>query len=513
MCTHRHTLLSASLLALLIGSVVACSGPASGGPDDPQQKPITDGGTDAPWSADTGPVVADTGIGPTDTGSGADTGPVGDGGCTPTDTLDDPDDDGVDANCDGADGVVGKDVYVDATTGLSTNPGTPKAPLATLEQGIKLAVSRSGRVLVAAGTYTLDKLDASGEWKVLGGYDASFRGKPSRTLTTLNVPSTGLVLSAASRATLAHLTILGANADAKTPPSAHALRTSVEDLLLDDVLVRAGDARSGVDGADGALGLAGATGKPGMVSIGNGQTLCADGAFGGTKTIGAMGGSASPDGKPAGVGGSPGGNGGDGLHGADGLDAVRTPRLKAGLLEWASAKPGLGDGTPGYGGAGGANKDVGGYVGILKGGQGGNGGCPGHGGDGAESGGGSAAIVLLGGKVTVKRSELRTGVGGNGGNGGVGGAGGAGGKGGAKQCASPDGTLCGSDGGNGGSGGKGGHGGGGGGGWTLGIVTTGTATATTDPSTTFLLGAPGVGGEGAAGYAAGGDKRNTLKLD
>ncbi len=506
-----HRALVSAIGSLALAPLVACSSP----PDTPavHDAAPADTGADAPASADTGAPGADTGSGPTDSGLAGDTGTAGDGGCTPADTLDDPDDEGLDANCDGADGVVGKDVYVDATRGLSTNPGTPKAPLATLEQGIKLAVSRGGRVLVAAGSYSAERLDASGEWKLVGGYDASFLGKPSRALTTVNVPSTGLVLAIATKVTLAHLTVLGANADAKTPPSAHALRTSVDDLTLDDVLLRAGDGRSGVDGANGADGFAGkAVGSTG--GGWGGQTLCAGGVFAGATSAGALGGSPSPDGKPAGVGSTPGSNGGDGAKGADGTDAARTPLLKGGLVEWPAAKPGLGDGTAGYGGAGGANLDVGGFVGLLRGGQGGQGGCPGGGGEAAESGGGSIALVLSAGKVTLKRSEVRTGVGGNGGNGGLGGVGGLGGAGGPKQCASSPSTLCSSEGGAGGRGGRGGHGGGGVGGWTIGIVTTGSAGgATTDAGTTFLLGAPGVGGEGASGYAAAGDKRNTLKLE
>lgn len=513
----RKFLPSFSALSVILAggfSLVACSAPADGGADQPHPTADTGISTDALWTGDTGPGPTDSGTTPSDTGAAADTGPVGDGGgCTPADTLDDPDDDGADANCDGADGVVGKDVYVDATSGLSTNPGTPKAPLATLEQGIKLAVSRGGRVLVAAGSYSPERLEASGEWKVIGGYDASFVGKPSRSLTTLNVPSTGLVLAVATKVTLAHLSIVGASPDSKAPPSAHALRSSIEDLVLDDTLIRSGDGWSGVDGAPGAAGAKGPDGSAGTSVLVGTQTVCALGVLGGTRTIGASGGNASPDGKPAGTGTTPGSGGGNGTAGTDGLDATRAPALKDGLLAWTSGKPGLSDGTSGYGGAGGANKDVGGFTGILKGGQGGNGGCPGLGGDGGQSGGGSAALVVLAGKVTLKRSELRTGVGGNGGNGGNGGMGGVGGNGGAKQCSSTDATLCGSDGGAGGNGGTGGHGGGGVGGWTVGIVTVGGASATTDAATTFLLGAPGVGGEGGAGYASGGDKRNTLKLE
>jgi len=47
----------------------------------------------------------------------------------------------------------------------------------------------------------------------------------------------------------------GASTDVKIAPSAHALRTLVDDLTLDDVLLRTGDGRCGVDGVNGAEGI------------------------------------------------------------------------------------------------------------------------------------------------------------------------------------------------------------------------------------------------------------------
>ena len=62
--------------------------------------------------------------------------------CTAMGATDDPDDNGIDANCDGADGIVGVDVYVSSASGLDTNVGTPTAPLGTLAAAITLAGTR-----------------------------------------------------------------------------------------------------------------------------------------------------------------------------------------------------------------------------------------------------------------------------------------------------------------------------------------------------------------------------------
>lgn len=514
----------ASLLVLTTSLTVA----ACGAPVDPNEHPggTGDAGADGSPFADTGaPDTAPAPPPPLDSGVG-DVGSDADAGCKPTDSVDDPDEDGVDLNCDGADGTVGRDVYVEPTAGLASNPGTPSKPLATIEDALKLATSRNGRVLVASGTYKVKDFSFSGSWRVIGGYDASFRG-PSKGDTILSVPSTGLLVANATKASLERLTVLGdspgeAVGDAPAPPTAVAIRTRADELVLDHAKVRAGDGRSGVDGAPGAAGEDGkrigwtASDKYGAVPY-----VC-DGVAVPTYAVGASDGTPNAEGKPAGVSASntAAGEGSAGNPGVDGKDSSRLPQLVDGVLLWPLGSAGLGNGTPGYGGAGGARP-----AGFF-GGWGGNGGCPGKGGAAGQSGGGSVAVMVLAGKVTVVASELRTGIGGNGGSGGDGGAGGAGAVGGApsdkptETCTPKDGptatspkTGCATFGGHGGAGGRGGHGGAGAGGWTFGIVTAPKASADIDGATKYVLGAPGIGGVGGGGSSGpAGEKRMAYAL-
>jgi hypothetical protein len=161
---------------------------------------------------------------PSDTSSEAGAVPGADGGCG---TTDDPDDKALDDNCDGADGIVGKDVYVSIDSGADTNAGTPQAPLRTLGAALALATSRQGHVLALEGSYPMESLSVAGTWSVYGGYPQGFRTPLNRALTTLTVPSKGLLVDQAGSALIAHITVEGASADDPKQPSAHALRSKV----------------------------------------------------------------------------------------------------------------------------------------------------------------------------------------------------------------------------------------------------------------------------------------------
>jgi hypothetical protein len=497
-------------LALLL---VAC-GSSAAGADAPvtDAEPIGDGAP-ADTAVDGMPEAApDTG--PADT-------------CAATPDL--PDDLGADTNCDGVDGVVGLDVYVDPATGSDTNIGTPTKPLRGLGPAIALASSRHGHVLVAAGTFDVEKIAETGKWAIFGGYDSKFAAAPKRDQTILAVPSTGLLLDVSPEASLSHVTIQAAAASDPAARTAHGIRSRIAKLTLDDVLVIVGDGLSGEAGKAGQTGTAGANGPTGSgsatvtcagitpaltVQVSNPASLSGDGRAAGSVA----------DRKPAGMGGA-------GTIGTDGADASRAPGVVDDRLVWLAGSDGLGDGRPGYAGAGG------GYMNATPGG-GGSGGCPGLGGGGGTSGGGSVAVLVLAGDVKVTRSALKTGTAGRGGDGGVGGAGGAGGSGGiptgggisswpglcTPELRGPTGILitasndpakvnCAYYGAAGGPGGAGGHGGGGAGGWTLGVVNVGASTITVDAATTTDLGRPGDGGAGnAGGYGPAGEKHATYHL-
>jgi hypothetical protein len=473
----------------------------------------------APAVGDDGGAVGGDDAGNTDTDAGATpTGSTqGDGGgaCVAEAGAGDPPDDmGVDTNCDGADGIVGKDVYVDPTNGEDSNDGKPMTPMLSLTAALKLATSRGGSVLVAAGTPTDATLAAPGTWAIYGGYGPAFIGPVTRSLTTLTPPSTGLFVDQAASAHLAHMTV-----QALMPPatgtmatgldggagvlslSAHALRSNVAHLELDDMVLQA------PQGADGTAGTAGAAGKQG-----NGSNLCSlpASAYGASAGV-------SPDGitQPGNVASKKAAAPATaGYDGTDGNDAAATLSLAAGVLVPLLGTVGRSDATPGYGGASGGNGTW--NSAAFLGGMGGSGGCPGTGGVAGTSAGSSVALLVLSGTTVVTRSSLLAGLGGTGGDGGAGGAGGAG------QMGLPPGASweqprpsvpatcdpqmgdvmqmgCAAYGGPGGNGGAGGHGGAGAGGWSVGVLTASGATVSLDAATTVTITKAGVGGMGSQG--------------
>lgn len=450
-------------------------------------------------------------------------GQAGAGACSAI-ADDAPDADGTDDNCDGADGTVDKDVYVSVAAGADTNLGTPDAPLRTLAAGIALARSRGGHVLVAQGEYAVDSVSEEGDWSLVGGYPASFTGTRKRELTVLMASSpAGISIEKAKSVLLQSLTVRGVDATATKDdqqPSAQALRLDVTEAVLSDVSVIAGSA------ADGAAGKAGDPGDEGVDGKAVATPVSCDGALAAAFAFGSSPGQANSQGGPAGnctlkLPATP---GKPGIGGTAGTHASATPQLTSGVIRWSDATSGLSDAQPGFGGAGGGICD-GNYFNAARGGSGG---CPGKPGAGGKSGGGSVGIVVLSGKLVLQASSVHTGFAGNGGAGGPGGQGGQAGRGGKPSCvgsscpAIPD--VCTADtdpfkqgcarwGADGGPGGVGGHGGGGVGGWTVGVLVASGASSAADAATTFELGLPGKGGEGAGGVRApDGQKKKTLEL-
>lgn len=454
--------------------------------------------------------------GPGTSQDGGPPGPHGDAGCVATGATDDPDDDGVDANCDGADGVVGSDVYVNVAAGADTNAGTPTAPVRTIATAITLAAKTKGRVIVASGDYPVDALTIGGEAHLFGGYASSFVGAPKRAITTLHAGATGLLVDA-TKVSLAHLAVRGDAPSHAEQPSAYGVRVKSGDVALDDVEVSAADA------------LVGAAGMPGAQGPAIDSSLACDGVAQPSYVRGASAATRAVDGtapgdlgnKIAAAAARP------GSAGTDGADAPATLALVDGLFAPTAGTKGLSDGSAGYGGAGGGLGRVatGHYAGVSlwsAGGSGGMGGCPGKGGSGGTSGGSSVAVLVLAGSLHVTRSHLHTGFGGAGGDGGAGGAGSPGALGtmplpqnsgtpwftAPASCAAMNASSdpleanCAGYGGSGGDGGAGGSGGGGAGVWTIAIATPAGMAAQVDDATAFDLGRPGSGGTGHGGGRA-----------
>jgi hypothetical protein len=455
-------------------------------------------------SAHCGSGASSTGTQDTDSDAGSSTSQIDtDGGgadaCTAMGTIDDPDDNGVDANCDGADGIVGSDVYVSDATGLDTNVGTPTAPLGSLSAAITLAVTRHGRVLVAGGSYAGAGFNTPGTWAVFGGYAATYRGPPARASTTVTGDQTGVLIDGAITASIAHLTIQGASATDAMSPASHALRVHAQSVTLDDVALIAGNGFAMSAGTSPPPSTAAASSCPSAAASPWPQGT--DGAW-------------SPATAPI--------QGKTGESGAPGKSASGTLAITSELATVASdAATGGSDATIGGEGGNGAGGLVTTYMGapapylLLWGGGGGKGGCPGVPGGPGPSGGSSVALLVVGGTVTLTRSAIQTGLGGAGGDGGAGGAGG-GSPGGAPSVAqgSVPGLAisasctpatdefsmnCVEYGAAGGAGGTGGHGGAGAGGWTVGILSAAGVTVSADAATTFSLGRAGSGGSAGDG--------------
>lgn len=516
--TFRHV--SIVTTTLIAGILYGCGSSNGGETSSPQ----TDAGTHETLPA------YDGGLGGDDTRSSDET-THGDAKGEACGSTDDPDDDGKDTNCDGVDGVVGKDIYVDVAVGSDSNSGTPDRPMQSIAAALSAAAASGGRVLVDKGEYTIDKnvLGQKGAFAVFGGYAASFVGAPKRALTTLHVDASGLLIDGADEAKLVHLSILSDSGTDKQL-TAHALRSKAKHLVLDDVAVQAGDGATGSAGTPGDPGGNGATGISATLSGGGGwATMHCDTAADSANATGAADPFANPEGRPPANLSTmtPASNGSDGIDGTDGGDGARVPAVVGDLVSWSKGIDGKSDATAGYGGAGGAdtwNPTT--Y--YFYGGGGGGGGCGGKGGGGGAGGGGSIAIVVIAGTLDITRSTIQTGFAGSGGAGGVGGAGGSGGWGGtpwradlsfpsADKCTATtdhSGYNCVPYGGRGGKGGTGGHGGGGAGGWSIGIVTSKAAIANVDSLTTFRLGKAGNGGaSGAGGRAPDGESHNTFHID
>jgi hypothetical protein len=461
--------------------------------------------------------------------------------CSETSAPDRPDAKGEDSNCDGADGTVGTDVYLDPEKGDDSNSGTPQAPVATIARAVELASARDGAVLIAAGVLVPNALSLDTGLEVFGGYDASFLGEPERHRTTIQTGAEGWSIESTGSVGLHGLTVQGADAEGTTSghaASAFALVLDVANAVLQDVDLQAGDAVPGTSGEPGEPGKSGidATGKLGATGLTCFFAAQAD------YTDGADGSKPNAYGQPAGDLSSATApqTGQVGYPGADGTNASGAPDLDEGTLFFGVAGAGMGDGTAGYGGPGGGGSFYGTCVeknGVfykVYGGGGGTGGCSGWGGHPATSGGGSVALLVRAGTVTVQGSRLATGFGGAGGDGGPGGTGGNGGRGAAPDvsryatsCYDPGTTVdmsatcppdetemgCAGYGAAGGKGGDGGQGGAGAGGWTIGVLTAGAAAADLDSATVFDLGKPGVGGMGGAARAPDGQKAPSHHID
>ncbi len=205
----------------------------------------------------------DAGIVDAATDIGTDSGPT----CIPTGTLDDPDANGDDTNCDGIDGDASAAIFVSSTGLDSSTPtsGTRPQPVRTISHALSLAASRGKTaVLVAAGSY-VDHVDVASGIGVHGGYDGTTwqRSPTSQTVVLGASP----VLAAVGIATTTRITRLTFESTDASTPSASAWAARFDDsdgIVLEDVVLRAGRGADGIDAsAPSAPAADGGDGGPG----------------------------------------------------------------------------------------------------------------------------------------------------------------------------------------------------------------------------------------------------------
>lgn len=412
-------------------------------------------------------------------------------------------------------------IYVSATTGSSTNPGTAAAPLSTITAGIAAAnaLPSKGSVVVATGTYVETPTFAA-SIDVYGGFDPNTWTPVAGARSLIQCAASGVVFNGGARpTTFANLDVTPAamTGAGNSSVAARLFGTSNQTTFL-NCRFAPSNGVAGSAGTNGTAGANGGNGNPGFVSsggtpatgagglggggsVGNGGTNGMNGSAG---AAGGLGGNAGANGTCGSVvagGGFAGASGQAGTGGGSGNGGAAVPTLSNALVFTAAAGTagvaGASGGGGGGGGAGGTYFQTSLFCGTVLGGGGGSGGAAGLGGTGGSGGGGggsSIGLAIFGGIVQIQNCVFVIGNGGQGGTGGSGGAGGNGGTGGAGAAASNSNGGTGGAGGAGGAGGKGGPGGGGGGGAALGVAARSAYVIISNPN--LSLGAPGVGGAG-----------------
>ncbi|MET0411883.1 MAG: hypothetical protein ABW217_11340, partial [Polyangiaceae bacterium] len=470
--------------------------------------------------------------------------------CTPTSDLDLPDEDFLDSNCDGIDGVEARAIFV-SSDGFDDAPGTRAQPVQTLAHAIELAATDDRDVYVCNGAYR-ENVTIAQRVSLYGGYDCAraWRRVKDRAVVESGV---GIPLRIEGVAGVVHIERIAFRAPDAIAPGQSSQAGAILDSERVELVRVEFEAGHGAAGADALAGAAGTratgSGTNGAATAINGcntyppqDASCDDLAAGASNsashecvsvrpylTRGGAGGRGGniwlaqgqltclEAGSDAGLVGSPGqffdgeewrnlplaAQGRAGADGADGAPAaLGIGSVESGVYTASNAG---GDGTdgshgePGSGGGGGDSFTVGGSICASDafqpgsgGGQGGAAGCAGHGAAGAGAGGGSIGLVIANSTVVLTLPRIAVGNGGAGGAGSLGGAGSAAKPPGAAGAAATG--SVGESGQPGGDGGSGGDGGAGGGGPSVAILYSGFEPAVSEA--VYAIGLPGAGGAG-----------------
>ena len=368
--------------------------------------------------------------------------------CTFQSATDVPDDNFVDANCDGIDGDVNAAIFVaPPPLGSDANTGALGSPMASLTAAITRASNTGLAVYVGAGDYAGPITLVAGV-SVYGGYEPTNRWQRSTSARSRIQSSTG-------RGVLAHgitqptvfdrMVVNPGNAAAPSSgPGESSIGIDVlgssSALRISNTIIVAGNGSRGSNGANGSTGASGGNASAGQVGYdGSCPSNRGAGGAGGNSTCGAPGGGGGRggcDNNPGGGGSTgigPGGGGGGGGRGAVTCNAgaCSTCRGPKGGASGSSGSHGSTGSAGAHGSGGSANGSMVGDTWTGARGSSGAVGSSGGGGGGGGAGGGGADDCYV--RVFACFSQpidCNFDLGGGGGGGGAGGCGGRGGTGG-----------------------------------------------------------------------------------
>ncbi|RKG89578.1 DUF1565 domain-containing protein, partial [Corallococcus sp. CA053C] len=342
---------------------------------------------------------------------GVDSGPVDpEPTCTPSSEMDEPDPEGKDLNCDGVDGMASAGYFVDPERGNDGDDGTPLHPLKTLTNAlerIRTNADGTGRksVYLGVGTYNESPIVVTTPVSLYGGYQWVTPGFrfwsrfQSSEPTLIDGGTLAFTVSDVTNASvvLNTLHIASANAANFSEPSIALRVLNSSNVMLQQMVVVAGNGGPGRDGSDGGAGTFGGSGNPGVDSNGSNAIGGAGGASPcdvqrvggqGGKSLSTSAGESGADGGPNGAGG----RGGDGGPQAAVLpENCNTFECTCNALGGAAGLAGAngGGGTAGKGGTGDGVLSAGLWVAGAPG-ENGTPGKPGTAGGGGGAGGSCA---------------------------------------------------------------------------------------------------------------------------
>lgn len=214
-------------------------------------------------------------------GAGLTCGSVQAGRCAPCNpaAADEPDPEFVDSNCDGLDGTVDGGLFVDPQLGSDLSPGTRARPLYSLTKAAEVvSVTPSIHTVFIAEGVT-GGLTWRAPVSLAGGYRATTGWSRTRTaLTTVRAAGTGLRLESVPAGV--SLSLLSVEATQGVEGTATVGLTLVDSpVMLQQLVIRAGDGAPGPQGRLGDAGAAGVAGGAGGVGT-SGQLCAADGGCG-----------------------------------------------------------------------------------------------------------------------------------------------------------------------------------------------------------------------------------------